>query len=230
MMSSRVAIVGIGGLGSASSTYLARSGVGFLRLIDGDRVEVGNLHRTALFSPDDVDRPKAEVAEESIKKAVPSVELDAVVNELTKSNAESLLGDVDVVVDGLDNMRSRHVVNSACVRMGKPYVYGAVLAMEGNVSVFHAPDTPCLMCVTPGIDDTVIARPEDRGVLGPAPGLIGTIQAIEVIKLLAGIGGTLKGKLLMCDFTNMDFYAIQVSKRPECNTCGSGTQLGRESG
>ncbi|HYA21630.1 MAG TPA: HesA/MoeB/ThiF family protein, partial [Thermoproteota archaeon] len=128
LMSSRVAVVGIGGLGSASSMYLALAGVGFLRLVDQDTVEAHNLHRQSLFSVDDLRRPKAEAAADRIQRIAPRVEVEPVAENLRSSNVKELLGDVDVIVDGLDNMMTRYVVNSASVDIRKPYVYGAAIA------------------------------------------------------------------------------------------------------
>jgi molybdopterin/thiamine biosynthesis adenylyltransferase len=222
LMSSRVAVVGIGGLGSASSMYLALAGVGFLRLIDQDTVEAHNLHRQSLFSVDDLRRPKAEAAADRIRSIAPRVMVEPVAENLRDSNVDKLLQDVDVIVDGLDNMMTRYIVNSASVKMRKPYVYGAAIAMEGDVSVFKPPETPCLRCITPGVEDAMLPTCETRGILGPVAGAIGAIQAVETIKLLAGIEGVLKGRLLTCDFKNVDFYTIQIAKRPDCEACGSG--------
>ena len=224
LMSSRVAVVGIGGLGSASSMYLALAGVGFLRLIDQDTVEAHNLHRQSLFSVDDLRRPKAEAAADRIHRIAPRVVVEPVAENLRDSNADELLQGVDVIVDGLDNMMTRYIVNSASVRMRKPYVYGAAIAMEGNVSVFKPPETPCLRCITPGVEDATLPTCETRGVLGPVAGAIGAIQAVETIKLIVGMEGVLKGRLLTCDFKNVDFYTIQVARRPDCEVCGSGTK------
>jgi len=228
LMSSKAAVVGLGGLGSVSSMYLALAGIGFLRLIDQDTVELHNLHRQSLFSFDDMRRPKAEAAAHRLREMAPHIVVEPVAENLRSSNAEGLLEDVDVIVDGLDNMRTRYLLNSVSVRTGKPYVYGAAIAMEGNVSTLHPPVTPCLRCITPNLDDSTLPTCETRGVLGPAPAAIGAIQAIETIKLLAGIEGTLEGRLLTCDFKNMDFYAIQVSKRPDCDACGTGVSREHE--
>lgn len=214
--------MGVGGLGSISSMYLALAGVGFLRLVDQDTVEPHNLHRQSLFTTDDIRQPKADAAAKRIRKMAPFTRVEAVAENLRDSNAEGLLGDVDLMVDGLDNMRTRYVLNSYSVKTHKPYVYGAAIAMEGNVSVFHPPETPCLKCITPGVDDSALLTCETRGVLGPTAGTIGSIQAVEAIKLIAGIHGGLKGRLLTCDLQNMDFYSIQISKRPDCDVCGSG--------
>ena len=228
LMSSRVAVVGIGGLGSASSMYLALAGVGFLRLIDQDTVEAHNLHRQSLFSVNDLRRPKVEAAADRIQRIAPRVKVEPVAENLRNSNVTELLRDVDVIVDGLDNMMTRYVVNSACVSLRKPYVYGAAIAMEGNVSVFKPPETPCLRCITPGVEDATLPTCETRGVLGPVPGAVGAIQAVETIKLLVGMDGILKGKLLTCDFRNMDFYTIQVARRQDCEVCGSGRKKNTE--
>ena len=222
LRSARVVVVGLGGLGSISSMYLALAGVGFLRLVDQDTVEPHNLHRQSLFTVDDIMQPKAEAAANRIRKMAPFSKVEAVVENLRSSNAEGLLGDVDLMVDGLDNMRTRYVLNSYSVRSHKPYIYGAAIAMEGNASVFHPPETPCLRCITPGVDDSTLSTCETRGVLGPTAGTIGSIQAMEAIKLIAGIRGGLEGRLLTCDLQSMDFYAIRISKRPDCDVCGSG--------
>jgi len=222
LRSAKVVVVGVGGLGSISSMYLALAGVGLLRLVDQDVVEPHNLHRQSLFTVDDIRKPKAEAAANRIRRMAPFTKVEAVTENLRNSNAEGLLGEVDLMVDGLDNMRTRYLLNSYSVRAHKPYVYGAAIAMEGNASVFHPPGTPCLRCITPGVDDSTLSTCETRGVLGPTAGVIGSIQALEAIKLIAGIRGGLKGRLLTCDLRNMDFYAIQISKRPDCDVCGSG--------
>jgi hypothetical protein len=128
-------------------------------------------------------------------------------------NVEKLLIGVDCVVDGLDNMRTRYLVNRACARLKVPYVFGAAIGVEGNLSVFAPPETPCLECVLPNLDDSTLLTCDVRGVLGATPGIIGTMQAMETIKLLAGIGTPLKGKLMICDFNDMYFTTIEIQKR-----------------
>jgi adenylyltransferase/sulfurtransferase len=153
---SRVAIVGVGGLGSVSSLYLALAGVGYLRLIDQDTVELHNLHRQILYSPDDLHYPKAEIALQRLQKQNPLVQVEAVPENVHSSNVERLLSGVDCVVDGLDNMATRYLVNRACVKLKIPYVFGAAIGIEGNLSVFAPPQTGCLECLMPNLSDSDI--------------------------------------------------------------------------
>jgi len=216
---SRVAVVGMGGLGTVSSLYLALAGVGYLRLIDQDTVETPNLHRQILFSTADLHYPKAEVAAKRLEELNPLLKAEPVSENLHASNSEKLLAGVDCVVDGLDNMLTRYLVNRACVKLGVPYVFGAAIGMEGNVSVFAPPSTPCLECILPDLADTDLLTCNTRGVLGTTPGIIGTIQAMEAIKTLTDIGSPLKGKLMVCDFNDMTFTTIDISKRVGCPAC-----------
>jgi adenylyltransferase/sulfurtransferase len=216
---SKVAIVGLGGLGTASSLYLALAGVGNLRLIDQDTVEIQNLHRQVLYSLDDLNYPKVEVSAKRLVKINPLVKVEPVSENLNIKNVEKLLLGMDCVVDGLDNMRTRYLVNRACAKLKIPYVFGAAIGIEGNLSVFAPPETPCLECVMPNIDDTDMLTCDVRGVLGVTPGIIGTMQAMEAIKVLTGIGSTLKGKLMICDFSDMYFTTIDILKRESCPAC-----------
>jgi molybdopterin/thiamine biosynthesis adenylyltransferase len=216
---SKVAVVGLGGLGTASSLYLALTGVGHLRLIDQDTVELHNLHRQVLYSPDDLHYPKVEVSAKRLRKINPLVKVEAVPENLNANNVEKLLSGTDCVVDGLDNMRTRYLVNRACAKLGIPYVFGAAIGIEGNLSVFNPPETPCLECVFPNIDDSNLLTCDVRGVLGVTPGIIGTMQAMETIKVLTGTGSVLKGKLMICDFSDMYFTAIDIFKRENCPAC-----------
>jgi len=224
---SKVAVVGIGGLGSISSLYLTLAGVGHLRLIDQDTVEVSNLHRQVLFTPDDLHYPKAEVAARRLKKTNPLVKIEGVSENLNADNVEELLSGVDCVVDGLDNMHTRYLVNRSCVRLGIPYVFGAAVGLEGNLSVFFSPETPCLECVLPGVEDDFLSTCDVRGVLGATAGIIGAMQAMETTKILAGMGSTLKGKLMICDFSDMYFTTIDIFKRVGCPACPGNEALGK---
>jgi molybdopterin/thiamine biosynthesis adenylyltransferase len=216
---SKVAVVGLGGLGTVSSLYLALTGVGHLRLIDQDTVELHNLHRQVLYSPEDLHYPKVEVSTKRLRKINPSVEVEAVPENLNMNNVEKLLSEMDCVVDGLDNMRTRYLVNRACAKLGVPYVFGAAIGIEGNLSVFAPPETPCLECVLPSIDDDYLLTCDVRGVLGVTPGIIGTMQAMETVKVLTGMGSALKGKLMICDFSDMYFTIIDIFKREDCPAC-----------
>lgn len=219
---SSVAVVGLGGLGTISALYLALAGVGKLRLIDQDTVELDNLHRQVLYDLGDVLVPKVEASAKKLRKTNPLVKVEAVPENLNASNAEQLLSGVDCVVDGLDNMYTRYLVNRACVKLGIPYVFGAAIGLEGNLSVFHSPKTPCLECVFPGISDAQLLSCDTRGVLGATPGIIGSMQAMEAIKVLAGMGSPLLGKLLICDFSDMYFATVDVFKRDHCPACQDG--------
>ncbi len=216
---SRVAVVGLGGLGTVSSLYLALSGVGCLRLIDQDTIELHNLHRQVLYTPDDLHYPKVEVSAKRLEKINPLVKVEPIPENLNAKNVEQLLSKMDCVVDGLDNMRTRYLVNRACAKLGIPYVFGAAIGIEGNLSVFAPPETPCLECVLPNIEDSDVLTCDVRGVLGVTPGIIGTLQAMETIKVLTGIGSALKGKLMICDFSDMYFTTIDIFKRENCPVC-----------
>jgi molybdopterin-synthase adenylyltransferase len=216
---SKIAIVGAGGLGTVSSLYLTLAGVGYIRLIDQDTVETHNLHRQILYTPDDLHYPKTEAAVKRLEKQNPLVSVEAVPENVHAGNVERLLKGVDCVVDGLDNMVTRYLVNRACVKLGIPYVFGAAIGIEGNLSVFAPPDTGCLECLMPNLSDSDLLTCNTRGVLGATTGIIGALQAMETIKLLSGIGSTLKGKLMVCDFSDMDFTVIEISKSIHCPVC-----------
>jgi adenylyltransferase/sulfurtransferase len=215
----KVAIVGLGGLGTVSSLYLTLAGVGHLRLIDQDTVELANLHRQILYGPEDLHYPKVEVSAKRLSRMNPLVSVEPVPENLNAKNVEKLLSDVDCVVDGLDNMRTRYLVNRACIKLGIPYVFGAAIGIEGNVSVFVAPETPCLECILPNVKDDYLLTCDLRGVLGATAGIIGTMQAMETIKVLTGMGSALKGKLMICDFNDMYFSTIDIFKRDGCSAC-----------
>jgi adenylyltransferase/sulfurtransferase len=217
---SKVAIVGLGGLGTISALYLALAGVRHLRLIDQDTVELRNLHRQILYGLDDLRYPKVEAAAGRISHVNPEVEVESISENVNEKNVHSLVYDVNCVVDGLDNMRTRYMINRACVENRVPYVFGAAIGLEGNLSVFSPPETPCLECILPGLDDRYLAKCDTRGVLGATAGIIGSMQAVEAIKLLAGIQGSLKGKLMVCDFRDMYFTMIEILKRSDCPVCG----------
>jgi len=215
----KVAVVGVGGLGTVSALYLALAGVGRLRLIDQDVVEVKNLHRQILYTTEDLDYPKAEAAAKKLEKMNPLLKAEPVSENVNAGNVERLVSGVDLVVDGLDNMATRYLINRACVKLKVPYVFGAGIGMEGNLSVFAPPETPCLECVLPNLSDDELLKCDTRGVLGATTGIIGAMQAFEAIKVLAGVGTPLKGKLMICDFNDMSFTTIDIAKRAKCPSC-----------
>jgi len=216
---SKVAIVGLGGLGSASALYLALAGVGYLRLVDQDTVELNNLHRQVLYSLDNLRYPKVEAATQRIQQINPNLKIEPIPENVGEDNVEEVVKGMDCVVDGLDNMRTRYLINRTCAKHQIPYVFGAAIGIEGNLSVFAPPETPCLECILPELDDSQLPTCQTRGVLGTTTGIIGTMQAMESVKLLAGIGEPLKGKLMVCDFRDMYFTKINIFKRPDCPAC-----------
>ena len=225
---SKVAVVGLGGLGTVSSLYLALAGIGHLRLIDQDTIELSNLHRQVLYNPNDLHYPKVEISAERLKRTNPLIKVEPVPENLNANNVERLLSGMNCVVDGLDNMQTRYLINRACLKLGIPYVFGAAIGIEGNLSVFAPPETPCLECIFPNVNDSHLLTCDTRGVLGATPGIIGTMQAMETIKILAGIGSVLKGKLMICDFSDMYFITMDIFKMKNCPACGEITVLPKE--
>ncbi|MGE5556802.1 MAG: HesA/MoeB/ThiF family protein [Methanocella sp.] len=214
---SRVAVVGVGGLGSVCSLYLALAGVGYLRLIDPDTVAIANLHRQILYNPNELDQPKAELAAKLLAKKNPLIKVDAAMAKVEESNVLPLLEGVDVVVDCLDNIPSRYLVNRACVKLGVPYVFAAVMGLEGNLAVFKPPQTGCLECTMH--NQTVGSEKRVLGIIGASAGIMGSLEALETIKLLTGAGSSLAGKMMVCDFTDMTFTTVPLPKNPNCKTC-----------
>jgi len=192
-------------------------------------VETPNLHRQILYSVDDLDYPKAEVAAKRLEKLNPLVKAEPISENVNQGNVEKLLAGVDLVVDGLDNMFTRYLINRVCVKLGVPYVFGAAIGIEGNLSVFAPPETGCLECLLPNMSDEDLMTCDTRGVIGASPGIIGAMEAIEAIKVLTGMGSPLKGKLMVCDFNDMSFTTVDTSKAANCPAChGSVAPLERK--
>ncbi len=216
---SKVAVVGLGGLGSVSSLYLALAGVGKLTLIDQDTVEMNNLHRQVLYSLEDIRYPKVEAAARRISTVNPEIEINPIPENLEPENVSSILNGADCVVDGLDNMETRYLINRFCVETKIPFVFGGAIGMEGNVALFKSPETACLECVLPGLKDADLPTCDTRGVLGATTGIVGAIQAMETVKTLAGIEPETKGKLLIFDFAQSEYRTVGLSIRPDCEIC-----------
>jgi len=216
---SRIAIVGLGGLGSVSALYLALGGVGNLTLIDQDTVEVNNLHRQVLYSLSDLRYPKVEAAERRIKQLNPEVEVNPVPENISSENAASILSGADCVVDGLDNMQTRYVINRYCADKQIPFIFGGAIGLEGNVAALKVPETPCLECFLPGLEDANLPTCDTRGVLGATTGTIGAIQAIEAIKMIANIEPRSRGKLMVFDFAESEMRTIPLRIRSDCDVC-----------
>ena len=221
---SRVLLVGAGGLGSPSAFYLAAAGVGTLRLADDDVVDRSNLQRQILHTEARIGTPKVESAAVALSALNPRTRIEAIRERVTSDNVESLLDGVDVVVDGADNFPARYLLNDACVKLGKPLVYGAVHRFEGQASVFdagrHRGVAPCYRCLFPEPPPPEAApNCAEAGVLGVLPGVIGLLQATEAIKLLLGIGEPLRGRLLQFDALAMRFRETRLLPDPACPVC-----------
>ena len=222
LKAAKVAIVGLGGLGSPAALYLAAAGVGTLGLIDGDRVDVSNLQRQVLYGDGDVGRPKVEVAANKIAHQNPNVALELYPNRLDSTNAIEVLERFDIILDGSDNFPTRYLVNDATVLLGIPNVHGSVLRFEGRVSVFGVEGGPCYRCLYPEPPPPgVVQDCHDAGVLGVLPGLVGVLQATEVIKLICGLGDALAGRLLIVDGLGLRFQTFRVEHDAHCPMCGT---------
>jgi len=217
-----VLIVGAGGLGSPAALYLAAAGVGRLGIVDFDAVDLSNLQRQVLHDTAGIGSKKTASARARLHGINPHVEVDPIDAELTSANALQVIGEYDVVLDGTDNFKTRYLTNDACVLLGRPNVYGSVLRFEGQASVFATPDGPCYRCLfrEPPPPD-LVPNCAEAGVLGVLPGLIGTIQATEAIKLILGAGEPLIGRLLLVDALRMNFRTIRLRRDPECPACGT---------
>jgi sulfur-carrier protein adenylyltransferase/sulfurtransferase len=222
LKNARVLLIGAGGLGSPLGLYLAAAGVGTLGLVDFDVVDLTNLQRQVLHGTKDVGRPKLASATERIRDVNPHVHVEGFETRLTSANALDILRDFDVVVDGTDNFPTRYLTNDACVLLGKPNVYGSIFRFEGQASVFATPDGPCYRCLFPEPPPPgLVPSCAEGGVLGVLPGLIGTIQATETIKLLLGIGEPLIGRLLLVDALSTRFRTVNLRRDPTCPACGT---------
>lgn len=229
LAAARVLVLGLGGLGSPAATYLAGAGVGHLTLVDPDTVDVSNLHRQILHRSTSVGLAKTESARRSLHALNPEVEIVTHAARLTGQSLAEAVHGVDLVVDGTDNFESRFEVNRACVAERRPLVYGAVVGLEGQASVFRSDlaDSPCYACLYRDLEaHPDAARPSSswenctgQGVLGPVAGIIGCIQATEALKLLLGIGTGLAGRLLLVDARTMEFHWFDVRKDPGCTVC-----------
>jgi sulfur-carrier protein adenylyltransferase/sulfurtransferase len=221
LKASRVLLIGAGGLGSPAAMYLAAAGVGTLGMVDFDVVDATNLQRQILHHTPDIGRPKLDSARERIAGINPNVEFRAHPERLTSDNALEILADYDLVVDGSDNFPTRYLVNDACVLSGRPYIYGSIFRFDGQLSVFAAEGGPCYRCLfaeppPPGL----VPSCAEGGVLGVLPGIVGSLQAMEAIKLLLGVGEPMVGRLLMFDALRMQFRELRLRRDPGCPACG----------
>lgn len=222
LKAARVLCVGTGGLGSPLALYLAAAGVGTLGLVDFDVVDYTNLQRQVLHYTSDVGRLKLDSAIDKLKAINPFVEIERFDTYLNSQNALSIISKFDIIADGTDNFATRYLVNDACVLSGKPNVYASIFRFEGQASIFGAEAGPCYRCLYPEPPPPgLVPSCAEGGVLGVLPGLLGVIQATEVIKLILGAGEPLIGRLVLVDALAMRFRELRVRKNPECPVCGA---------
>ena len=218
----RVLTIGTGGLGAPLGLYLAAAGVGHLGLVDFDVVDSSNLQRQVTFTTADVGKPKSEAAKARLSALNPAIEIVSYETRLTSDDALELFRDYDIIVDGTDNFPTRFLVNDACVLLGKPNVYGSIFRFEGQATVFGYPDGPCYRCLYPEPPPPgLVPSCAEGGVLGVLPGIVGSIQAMETIKLILGTGEPLVGRLLLFDALAMRFRELKLKKNPDCAICGN---------
>jgi adenylyltransferase/sulfurtransferase len=216
LKSSKVVVAGVGGLGCPASLYLTASGFGTIRLIDEEKVELSNLNRQILHWESDIGNYKVDSAFKKLKELNSSVKLEVVKTKITDDNVHDLIKGFDIVIDGMDNFKTRFILNKACVKEKIPFIHGAVYGLEGYITTIIPYSTPCLSCIYP----TIPPEMEKFPVVGITPALIAALQVAEAIKLIVGIGKTLGGRLLIFDGNETSFQEIKIEKNPKCKVCG----------
>lgn len=221
LLAARALIIGAGGLGSPVALYLASAGVGHLTICDGDEVDLTNLQRQIVHSTRSIGINKAVSAGQTLAGINPEVAVTAIGKRLSEDDLMQLAAEADVVLDASDNFATRHAVNRVCARLGKPLVSGAAVRFDGQVAVFdfRKPDSPCYHCLFPEHADQEDERCATLGVFAPLVGIIGSVQAAEALKLLAGIGESLAGRLLLLDGLRMEWRSIRLIQDPACPVC-----------
>jgi adenylyltransferase/sulfurtransferase len=226
LLSSRVLIAGMGGLGSPAALYLAAAGIGTFGLVDFDVVELSNLQRQVIHTTEDLGKPKVKSAEETIKAINPDATVHQYRQRITSETIADIITDYDLVLDGTDNFPTRFLLNDACLLTGKILVYGAVLRFDGQVSVFAPNQGPCYRCFIPEMPPPgAVPSCQQGGILGVLPGVIGILQATEAIKLLIGVGEPLIGRLLLFDALSMEINEVKLRRDPNCPACGERSNL-----
>jgi len=226
LLDSRVLLVGAGGLGSPAALYLAAAGVGTLGIVDDDAVDLSNLQRQILHAEDVAGRPKVESARRALGRLNSEVEVIPFAERLTSDNARRIFEGFDVVVDGTDNFATRYLINDACVLLGIPNVHGAILRFDGQASVFCHDGGPCYRCLFPEPPPPALAPScAEAGVLGAICGVVGTLQAVEAIKLAAGVGSSLSGRLVSYDALGTRFRELKIARDPGCAVCGDAPRI-----
>ena len=224
ILAARVLVIGAGGLGSPVALYLGCAGIGSITIADSDDVDLTNLQRQIAHRLASVGQPKATSAQASIAAINPDVQVTPLIERADAARLDALVQDADVVLDCSDNFKTRHAVNAACVKHRKPLVAGAAIGFDGQISVYDTrqPDAPCYACLFPAEATFEEVQCATMGVFAPLVGIIGTMQAAEALKLLAGIGSSLAGRLQMLDARTMEWNEIRMTRQPHCAVCGSG--------
>jgi len=222
LLASRVLVIGAGGLGSPVALYLASAGIGHLVICDDEAVDLTNLQRQIVHRTASIGRKKVESARDTLGAINPQVTVEAVAERLDEGRLAALAAGVDVIVDGSDNFATRHAANRVCVRLGKPLVSGAAVRFDGQVAVFdlRVPGSPCYACLFPEQGEEEEMRCAVMGVFAPLTGIVGSLQAAEVLKVLTGAGETLNGRLLLLDALAMELRTIRLARDPACTVCG----------
>jgi len=215
LKSARVVVAGTGGLGCPASIYLAAAGVGKLVLVDKERFELSNLNRQILGWQKDVGRPKVEAAAEKLRALNPEIEVEALVLEIREENIHELLKDTDVVVDAMDNWRTRFILNKGCVEARIPFVHAGIFGLYGQLTTIIPGEGPCLRCILPETPREISRFP----VPGVTPALFASLQAMETLKLIVGFGENLRGRMLLFDGEQMSFTIVELERDPECSVC-----------
>lgn len=227
LLSSRILIVGMGGLGSPVGLYLAAAGIGTLGLVDFDHVELNNLQRQIIHTTGSIGKEKVLSARETIAAINPDVSVQTYNQRLKADNIMEIISDYDLIMDGTDNFSTRFLLNDACFLTNKTIVFGAIFRFEGQVTVFAPDKGPCYRCLLPEMPPPgSVPRCQDAGVFGVLPGIVGAIQATEAIKLILGIGNPLIGRLLLIDALDMHTMEMKLLKNPGCPVCGEDSQVG----
>jgi molybdopterin/thiamine biosynthesis adenylyltransferase len=230
LLTSRILCVGIGGLGSPVVMYLAAAGVGTIGIADDDLVELANLHRQIVHVTDDVGKPKVQSVQQRLRELNPDVQVNPFGKRVTSENVSELVADYDVVVDGCDNPEARYLLNDACFFLKKPFVHGSIFRYEGRAATFtYEEGTPCYRCIYPSAPPPATLPPgSEAGIPAPVPGLIGMIQAAEVLKLLVGIGELLVGRIVLYDLLTMTFQEVRTRQNAACALCGKNPEIRRD--
>jgi len=215
LKNSRVLVAGVGGLGGIATMYLAAAGVGFIRIVDEGVLELNNLNRQIPYSEKDLGRLKVEAAAERLKSLNSDITIEPIPEKITSENVDELLRDIDLVIDGLDNFKTRLIINDKCIEYRIPFIHGAIYSFEGRLMTVIPGRSPCLRCLIPSAPPEYDTIP----VIGPIPGVIGCLEALEAVKIITGVGKPFTDSILIFDGLNLEFTSIPISRSPRCPAC-----------